>query len=357
MKYFSDIGGYILRKIFLIHELSYEEAPEVMRMLIARLLFKRLVIHFTFRSILTSSIMKLLTNTAPYFLFLLIITSCNAGTANKEDENADKNLLGETIPSLNYDLLHPQKKWDMPDVLKEISGLSWIDSTHLLAIEDLHPNLYLLNLKDSNVVEKSIPFEQGEDKKFDVEDVAVHGNTAYALWSHGVIYAINNWRKNIEVKELKTFLTKQNNPEGLCYDPQTNSLLVACKGRGDVGDDKKSTKAIYEYDLAADKMKEEPFMVIRKKDFEKFGNGQIDFFPSAITIHPQTHDVYILSTRETKCLAQFSHDGKLKAFEVIDKELLPQPEGICFSPAGTMYISTQGRKGDVAHVYEFPSRQ
>jgi uncharacterized protein YjiK len=29
----------------------------------------------------------------------------------------------------------------------------------------------------------------------------------------------------------------------------------------------------------------------------------------------------------------------------LDKELLPQPEGICFSPDGIMFISSEGKGG------------
>jgi hypothetical protein len=155
------------------------------------------------------------------------------------------------------------------------------------------------------------------------------------------------------VERYETGLSKDNNTEGLCYDPVSKNLLIACKNETDEKDEKKSTRAIYEFDLKTNKLKKDPFLLIYKKDFKDVADEKLDFYPSAITIHPVTHDVYILSTRDTKCLAQFSYKGKLKSVQFIDKDLMPQPEGICFSPDGTLLISTQGRRSNPAAIYKF----
>ncbi|MDB5231467.1 MAG: hypothetical protein JWN76_2272 [Chitinophagaceae bacterium] len=251
-----------------------------------------------------------------------------------------------------YDLAKPVKTWNMPGTLNEISGVTWIDNNHLMAIEDLHANLYLLNIQKGQV-EKTIPFETSGDKKFDIEDVTIANNVVYALWSHGAIFKITNWASKPGVTEIPTFLKKKNNTEGICFDPVSNTLLVACKDDADVKDEKKSTRAVYSFDLSSGKLKENPFLVINKKDFKNAGSEKINFFPSAIAVHPVTHDIYILSTKDTKCMACFGRDGKLKAFESINKDLMPQPEGICFSPDGTLYITTQSRHNQPAKVFQF----
>lgn len=45
--------------------------------------------------------------------------------------------------------------------------------------------------------------------------------------------------------------------------------------------------------------------------------------------------------------------GTIKAFQFIDKDLMPQPEGICFSPEGELYISSEGKKGEAWKLFEF----
>lgn len=258
--------------------------------------------------------------------------------------------------SFQYDLSHPRRKWILPHELKEISGQAWIDSDHLLVIEDLHAILYLLRLDTNVVIEKKNDFwdrKGREEDKFDIEDVTVVKNTAYALWSHGDIYKIKNWLADPKTKKIKTGLSKENNTEGLCYDPVSKNLLIACKNESDVSDEKRSTRAIYAFDLKEDTLITEPFLLIHKKDFEKVADEKLQFFPSAVAVHPITHDIYILSTKENKCLAQYSYKGKLRSLQFIDKEMMQQPEGLCFAPDGTLYISTEGKHGVPAAIYEF----
>ena len=95
------------------------------------------------------------------------------------------------------------------------------------------------------------------------------------------------------------------------------------------------------------------FLLIKKKDFLKKGYPVSDFFPSAIAVHPQTHDIYILSTRETKGMAVYTYGGVLKSFQFINKELMPQPEGICFSKNGDLFITTEGKHKEPARLLEF----
>ena len=285
---------------------------------------------------------------------LLLFSFCSCGSKPSDDAS---HLLAKVKDATNlYDLSAPSRTWQLPDSLKEVSGNAWVDSNHLLLIEDLHPQLYLVQLGKESLIEKTIPFLQEQDKKFDVEDLAVSGNTAYALWSHGVIYQINNWKTKPSIQQWETGLTKKNNTEGLCLDPVSHNLLIACKNKAGEDDVKKSTRAIYLFDIPHQKINETPFLLIAKKDFDKKGYPVPDFFPSAIAVHPQTHDVYILSTKETKAMAVYSYSGQLKSLQLISKDLMPQPEGICFSNAGNLYITTEGKHGEAAKVLEFYSR-
>lgn len=252
-----------------------------------------------------------------------------------------------------YDLSHPSKSWTLPEALKEISGQVWIDNNHLLAIEDLHPILYLIKLGNKARIEKQIAFKKVSDKKTDIEDIALVNKTVYALWSHGILYKIKHWESDPETKKLVTPLSKENNTEGLCYDPVSRNLLIACKNVSDVSDEKKSTRSIFEFDLKADTLINEPFMLIHKKDFKKVADEKLEFFPSAIAVHPITHDIYILSTKDTKCMAVYNYKGGLKSFQWINKDILLQPEGICFAPDGTLFISSEGKHGMSAVLLEF----
>ncbi len=286
-----------------------------------------------------------------------IFCSCGSSDSNstlkQKDTATNTAVTPSTTVSYTYDLSSPQKKWVLPDNLSEISGNTWIDKNHLLVIEDLHPNLYLVRLDDKAVIEKTIPFGPETGDKFDIEDVTTANGTAYALWSHGGVYKINNWNDKPQVDKVKTFLKKGNNTEGICYDPVSKNLLIACKNESDVEDEKKSTRSVYMFDINSGSLQDAPFLLLHKKDFKNVTDQKVDFYPSAIAVHPVTHDIYILSTKDTKCLAQYSYKGELKSVQFIDKDLMAQPEGLCFSPDGTLYISTEGKNGTPPYIFQF----
>lgn len=258
-----------------------------------------------------------------------------------------------TAQSGGYKLDHPKASWDLPAALNEVSGISWIDNTHLLAIEDMTPTLYVLNLNGKPVVERQSTFRKTDASKFDVEDVALANGTAYVLWSHGDLFAIHSWQSNPQTEELDTKLSKKNNTEGLCFDPQTGHLLIACKNASGLDDAKKSTRSIYAFDPGRKELLPDPALVIDHKAIKEATGDKAGFYPSAIAVHPQSGHYFVLSTRDTKGLAEFDRGGKLLHFTPINAELMPQPEGLCFAPDGTLYISTEARHGQPAKVLAF----
>ncbi len=270
----------------------------------------------------------------------------------KKQQDSSKNYPEGKI--FSYNLKAPDHEWRLPSQLVEVSGNTWIDKDHLMLIEDLHANLYLVKIDDKTAtLEKTIPFAENDKDKFDIEDVTNVDGIVYALWSHGSLFKITDWQSKPQVEQIKTPLKKENNTEGLCYDPVIQKLLIACKGESGLDNEKKSARAVYQFDMSQNKLLDQPFLVIHKKDFEKLAGDKIDFNPSAIAIHPVTHDVYLLSTKDNKCMAVYSHDGAIKSFQFIDKDLMPQPEGICFSPDGKLYISSEGKKGEPGNLFEF----
>lgn len=297
------------------------------------------------------------------FGIAFILLACNVNSSKKKKDPVIVELPPKSISDtsgknaiFNYDLKAPSHTWKLPSQLIEVSGNAWIDKDHLILIEDLHPDLYYIKIDDKQAtLEKTIPFAEQEKEKVDIEDVTYADNNVYALWSHGVLFKISDWQGKPAIEKIKTGLKKENNTEGLCYDPVTKKLLIACKDDPGLPDEKKSAKAVYEFDLNKSALDSLPFLVIHKKDFEKITDEKIAFNPSAIAVHPITHDVYLLSTRDNKGMVVYSHDGTIKSYQEIDKDLMPQPEGICFSPEGKLYISSEGKKGEPGNLFEFDS--
>jgi sugar lactone lactonase YvrE len=63
-----------------------------------------------------------------------------------------------------------------------------------------------------------------------------------------------------------------------------------------------------------------------------------------LAIHPIYGDIYIISS-VGKLLIILNRHGKVQNVEELDPKLFRQPEGICFSPKGDMFISNEGQGG------------
>ena len=61
-------------------------------------------------------------------------------------------------------------------------------------------------------------------------------------------------------------------------------------------------------------------------------------------------DIYILSA--DRVLVVYDADLNLKEVAKLNPRMYYQPEGICFSPAGTLYISSEGdgEKGELVAI-------
>src|SRR5690349_2382375 len=239
-------------------------------------------------------------------LLVLLFGFCKQETKQKKQTDEEPGQLAVS----GYDLKHPSQSWKLPEELKEISGIVRMGGDSLLAIEDLHASLYFLKLESSKAsITATLPFATNDKDKFDIEDVAMIGDTIYALWSHASIFKIWNWRSKIQAKEYSTFLDKKNNTEGLAYDPVSGDLLVACKKESGDEDEKKSTRSVYEFDVKKGELNTNPFLLVEQKDFKKFVADKVEFYPSGVAVHPVSHDIYIISTRGNKCIAVYTHSG------------------------------------------------
>jgi uncharacterized protein YjiK len=262
-----------------------------------------------------------------------------------------------------YRLNAPDKTFDMPPALEEISGICFTaDGRKLAAIQDETGYMYLIDKQTGKVDEPPTFFME----KGDFEDIAIVGDVAYIVKSKGsviVLTGIASGKPTVE--QVDTFLTKKDNIEGLCYDKKTNSLWFASKGQKD-GDE--MFKNVYSFDLNTKHLNPKPILTITLEMLQSFLNKQTDarfdplkedflkesylkLGPSGIAIHPKTGEIYIISSIN-KVLMVFNRQNELLTMVKMDKSVHRQPEGICFDIDGTLYISNEG-KGEVAQLHVF----
>lgn len=245
-----------------------------------------------------------------------------------------------------FDVNNPTIKMELSKELKEISALSWYDEDQLASVQDEAGILYLLDAR-TGVINEKIMFSLPGD----FEGIEYVENKFYALISSGTLFSFQLDEPKL-TRRIGTPLSWKNNTEGLTYDKKNNRLLIACKDQaGTLSNDISKGKAIYSFNLDDHKLSSEPIFVIKKHDLNNFAKIE-KFKPSALAIDPLTNDLYVLAS-VGKLLVILTKTHKVKAVLKLKEKHYAQPEGICFSPAGDLYISNEGKdhKANIYHIH------
>lgn len=284
--------------------------------------------------------------------------------AQKKDQKMI--YLSETYDKFPYEIYEPDNTYELKDNLREISGLTYYSKNSVLCVNDEKGVIYKFNHKKKEVTKK---YEFG--RPGDYEGVEMVDSLVYVLRSDGKIYKVDQLKtKNINSVKRSTPLNAGNDTEGLGYDPSTNSLLVACKGSPAHSNLYKGKKAVYEFSLDKNELSKTPKYLIDLRQIRKIlefdayssfsvrlmeninpSEGDITFQPSAVAIHPITKNLYVVGS-VGKILVVLSPKGEIQAIVKLKRKIFRQPEGICFAPDGTMFISNEGR-GKKANILKY----
>ena len=299
-------------------------------------------------------------------LLVLIACSIALSACSKQKKNKQKCFLCKGYSHVPYTFNHPSKTYVLNHHLREISGLTYLSENKLLCVNDEQGSIFEFDLKEG-AISKKLKFA----KKGDFEAVEYLGNECVVLRSDGKLYFFKNVEgSNVKSIKVKTGLDIRNNTEGLAYDSSTQTLLIACKGLAHVGPMYKDKRAIYRYSIVDSILNPKPFILIDQTDLEKIMNmgaltclsnriltflnpskGHFIFQPSGIAIHPISKNIYVIAS-VGKLLIIMNPQGELLAVNRLKRKIFPQPEGICFAPDGTLYISTEGKHGQ-GRIYQF----
>lgn len=229
---------------------------------------------------------------------------------------------------------------ELPQILKEVSGISYIDAERIACVQDEIGTIFIYNIQ-TREVEAEVPFGPPGD----YEAIAIVNDDAYVAVADGRIIEVAAYRsRKPSVKEYGTHLTVKQNVEGLCYDKKNNRLLAAIKGQEEGS---LLYKGIYAFDLATKTMPVKPVMKIDLQDsvFQKLQvkKTQTAIQPSEIDINPSNGDIYISDGVRAQILVM-DNSGKIKALYALKKSEIIHPEGIMFTPSGELFITNEGKR-------------
>ena len=255
----------------------------------------------------------------------------------------DTTAVGSQVSWLSrYDIgnKHP-REFKLPRRLSEASGLAMSDDGRLFCHNDEEGVVFEVDYTNGKIVKQ---FSLGSGfLKGDFEGIAVKKDTVFLVESNGKIFAFREGKNNgrVRFQLYRTPLTRRNNVEGLEYDPETDCLLLACKGEAGEGLD--AYKAVYAFSLKTYELLKTPRFLIPLADVAKNAHkGRFD--PSDIARHPKSGTFFVISA-DGEAIIELSKDGKILAQERIPYKTNSHPEGIAFAPDLSMIICNDANGG------------
>ncbi len=242
-----------------------------------------------------------------------------------------------TDGKFTYLLTQPTQQWKLDKELEEVSGLTYVNEQQLAAVDDEKGSVFLFDTEKGKIKEE-IKF----GKKGDYEGIEVIDGVYYVLRSDGDIFEIHSLLESPEVEKYETELSRDNDVEGLGYDAEGH-LLVACKNGGELkGEENSASVMVYRYRAGDDKLV--PFLYRSAELFQRHLEGEKKFRVSAVAQHPVTQHYYLLASAN-RSLVILNKKSEVIDLAYLNRTTFAQPEGICFAPDGTLYISNEARSG------------
>jgi hypothetical protein len=273
-----------------------------------------------------------------YFLLCLFITGQQACSLAIPKEKKVESPPG-------YNFTEPETI-RLPEELDEISGMAYdAQANRILALNDEEGRIYEI-----------IPGREGKfrNSKFmkggDFEDLCLVGEDLWALKSNGQLVLI---RKPLtDSQQTEKFSFSARGPvdfETLFYLPQAGQLVILCKECRDFPGEVPG----FSFDINARRFSDSPafrldFSGIPEKERP---DKKQSLKPSGAAFHPLTGELFVLASANRRLVVTDSN-GYAKKVYVLDQKTFKQPEGICFSPGGDLYISNEARAG-TANIRKF----
>jgi uncharacterized protein YjiK len=285
--------------------------------------------------------------TLAFILYSFILFSCKPNSQPKQQNVISENKTGIQIQSKDssalarYDFESENNDFiELPSKLREISGMTILSDGRLFCHGDENATIYEIDYKSGEIIKR---FHLGKiTLQGDFEDIAYLNKRFYLVSSKGYILSFNegNDEENIDYETFDTFLKGKNNIEGLCYDSETKSLLLACKD--DPGENYKGFRAVYSFSLEKLTLDEKPRFLLPVDEISKV-SVENEFNPSGIVRHPLFGTFFIIAARGN-IIVEVSKSGVIINYKTLSVKYHKQPEGIALDKDNNLYISDEGKQ-------------
>jgi len=243
-----------------------------------------------------------------------------------------------------------EDKWNLPPVLREVSGITMLNSNLLACVQDEIGTVYFYDLARKQIVD-SINFGGPGD----YEGITNVNNDLYVLRSDGQLTCISDYlsTRKVSVHYLKLPQGFQNF-EGLCLDKKNNRLLIAPRAF-DSAD--RMAKNIYAFDIATQTFLMKPVYTIKLNDkiFNSIITKKEAMIPSEIFVHPVSGKIFLADARNKYVLISDPLGNPTKILP-LDAALFAKTEGITMDNEGMFFLSNEGKTGPATLIKISPDK-
>lgn len=256
-------------------------------------------------------------------------------------------LLNKRDVSLGYDFNEPNETFVLPNILREISGITTGDDHRLACVQDENGILFQFDLESNEI---ALQQSFGEDG--DYEGLCRVGPFFYVLRSDGILFELKEQaaielRAEEDVQEIAEMRVNRYDlglpiaeNEGLCFDEKNNRLLIISRDKSP--HTKTNDRLIYAFDLTRKRLLKQPVFTLNPFSGKWNKQANLSFRPSELALHPLTGEIFVLSSKD-QALFVFSPQGKIQTIQRFNPTIFAKPEGITFLENGDVYISNEGK--------------
>lgn len=222
--------------------------------------------------------------------------------------------------------------------LTEISGLALTKDDKLFAHNDERGIVFEIDRSSGKTIKA---FELGDKSvKEDFEGIAIVGERFFLVTSAGDLYEFREGadKEHVNFEVHKTFLSSKYDVEGLCYDPATNALLLACKGYP--GKNLDNYKAVYSYSLDSMQLQKQARFLLPAKRLRR-NTKEKEFSPSGIEFNPTSGTFFVIAS-QGNTIVEIDVEGNILGQSLLNQREHRQPEGITFASDGTLIMANEG---------------
>ena len=268
-------------------------------------------------------------------IILLVYNSCQS--------------IGNNMRSpAGYDLNKPEVI-NLTKKIDQISGIAYsANDNSLYAIDDDNGDVYNIPITEHPEIKK---WRFG--KKADYEDLVMTDTMFYILESHGKIISFSKSFPITQVKEDTITLDGFNEFEALYYDPAANRMIMICK---ECKNDDKEVVSAYRFNPLLHSFSD-TMLKLQRKNIEAITNektGRIKI--SGGSVNPITGEVFLVSS-VNKLLIITDKDLEVKDAYDLERSEFEHPEGICFAPDGTLFVSNEATEETKANILIFKRKK